>query len=432
MKNDLLARYTQEKSKEIVSDIRTPNLSDLDFLEADSADNKVTLIGNWHGIQEVRYLFVKLIMYLNQFGYKDIILEKPIASEHYYNKYLDTGDEKYWPSYLDPGPFKVLYNWNKALPKSRKIRIWCVDVDQHLVATSMCLNEYVKTITNKKLRNKISKPWYAFEQSFLDAITECLNRLSKEEYGQITSLMKKRGSEANMREAVTLLSKWFHSICEDDIKRFLQNMTRSLMQRRKGRLDYLFRVEDVFKRRRGELISITGGEAYERSFRTLRALIDTMKMESAAINSHDFVVKREEFLKNCIRRVFTLRKKGKFLGFFGSWHIAKSSDDGTERVGKYITKRYGRKRVYSLYLAVYSGEMCNSFTGKTYTIPKVEGFEGVLAHAVSHNMFSLPIEESFFKENEFLARFGQKISHEYYDGCVFIRKTHKLRYSFIE
>ena len=124
-----LEEYVRKNYRKITLDAN--DLSDFSILEPIALNYSVILFGEGqHHTQELRDLFYKLVVFLNKYGYRDIILEAPSSLTYYFNSYLTTGSEEYYQFINDEGGlWKRIYEYNKDLPKEKKIRVWCVDVD---------------------------------------------------------------------------------------------------------------------------------------------------------------------------------------------------------------------------------------------------------------------------------------------------------------
>jgi len=101
------------------------------FLRSIAENNSVILIGEApHRNLEEPDLFLQLIMYLNQFGYRDVVME---GWEYYdtgsVNRYLKTGNPEYFEvtEYPNSHLIENLYQYNKDLPDNRQIRMWFIE-----------------------------------------------------------------------------------------------------------------------------------------------------------------------------------------------------------------------------------------------------------------------------------------------------------------
>lgn len=112
------------------------------LLDSAVKDKKVILCGESHGIAEVADLRVTLLEYLHaNAGVRNLLLEAGYGSTRLIQMYLDTGDEKWLKTSfaeLD-GTFaynreaynawKKVYQWNKSLPETERVRVIGIDVE---------------------------------------------------------------------------------------------------------------------------------------------------------------------------------------------------------------------------------------------------------------------------------------------------------------
>jgi len=109
-----------------------------------------------HHSQESYDILINCIKFLNKFGYRDILVEFPHSFSWFYNKYLQTGDFHYYRIIGDEGDFfKRLYEINKNLPTSKKIKVWGIDVDHLNYAFVYQIEEYIKKISDIQLEERV-------------------------------------------------------------------------------------------------------------------------------------------------------------------------------------------------------------------------------------------------------------------------------------
>lgn len=103
---------------------------EFDFFDHAAENSSLILLGEMHHTQEIYDLEFEFIKYLNKFGYRNVILEIGYSSRYLIERYLETGDETYYPLIFDEGGLiKKIYEYNKELPEDKKISVWGFDVD---------------------------------------------------------------------------------------------------------------------------------------------------------------------------------------------------------------------------------------------------------------------------------------------------------------
>lgn len=141
--------------KENIEPLKNGEKLEFSFYEGPAEEGFLFLIGEGaHYAQEMIDTEFEFIKYLNQFGYRDVFIERGYASKYLIQKYLDTGDEECYRLLSDEGNFiKRIYELNCELPDDRKIRLWPIDVDDSgsLVHGLYMLNEYLSDESFSKL-----------------------------------------------------------------------------------------------------------------------------------------------------------------------------------------------------------------------------------------------------------------------------------------
>lgn len=155
------------------------------FLGQVAKDHSIILFGvGAHHSQESYNILIKCIKYLNKFGYKDIFVEFPHSFSWFYNKYLQTGDFHYYRIVGDEGNFfRELHEFNAKLHPSEKIRVWGIDVDHFNHTVIYQIEEYVKKISDTRLKEKaltILSPFWMQNKEMNINIMETLENIFEE------------------------------------------------------------------------------------------------------------------------------------------------------------------------------------------------------------------------------------------------------------
>jgi hypothetical protein len=424
MDNDAmrLLEYIHAKSRKMQKNI-SPD--DLNFLETPAKTNRVILLGGWHGVQQVEELFGAMVMYLNSYGYRDIILEKPVVNQYYYNMYLETGKKEYLPDFVTTNIFETLYTWNKKLDENRKIRIWCIDLDMSGIGSAIFLKDYSENMP-LSIKRHITPLVEHYEQVLLNPIKQSLNQVH--EHSEIIS------TRTGIRKIMAMLIPWIHSLSDIDTHTFMQTLKKHHTRaNNKEQLELLFCIRKVIQKERKKLVERMGDIIYKRVVAALEDRITAVRINLNSRNVNAFIMEREGFLKSQFKKIYeTMHDMSSVLGHLGMWHAAKSGDR-IEPLGAYLNNinKETRKSVYSLSVLLYSGARCELFTGNVHQIPIIKGtFEDILAHAVDFDTFFLPLEEIFLRNCKIRDRCGIQIGSNY-DSCIFIRKPSILHYSFL-
>lgn len=120
----------------------TTDFKSLRLLESDLSGKEVILTGEMHAVGMNTELELYMLKYLNQKQNVNYLLcETGFASGQLFNKYLDTGDESILKCIyaelkgtaagtMESYEFWVsLYNYNKTLPESKKIKVVGIDIE---------------------------------------------------------------------------------------------------------------------------------------------------------------------------------------------------------------------------------------------------------------------------------------------------------------
>ena len=401
------------------------NLAYLRDLIKENSKN-IIFLGSWHGVQETHDLLIKFIKFFCNEGFRDVILELPVAAEEFYNFYLKTGKLEYWPSYSFPIIFKQLHEFYETLPENKKIHLWCIDIDHDSIATDMYLNNYIRNIRNKEIRSRALHLWDSFKELILQSMVKAFQKIDIKAYDEFKRVIKENNA---IRASMSFLSSWFHEVSEAKIKLFLRIFHGLLRSNIELRLNYILHLKRILRR-------IEKEESLEQVITVLSALEKGIRLSTYSLNSKEFIIKREAFLKEQFKRILKLKKeKIKAIAFLGSWHIMKAPYNGITSVGAEIAKDMGSEKLYSIFTTIYDGEWCNTFTGKTYPLPKISSnsFEAELLKIMEkekiNDVVFLNLLDIIRKIRYTLSvRVNVPVDPKFYDGCILIRKAHKLRY----
>lgn len=120
-------------------DINHLNFEDIGELQKDISGKKLILIGEIHHMAANSILQADLLIYLNKkFGIRHLLLEYGRAEAWLYNKYLETGNEKYI-SYTNPGfnryseflnCWEKIYNYNRFIDPDKRILVHGLDFER--------------------------------------------------------------------------------------------------------------------------------------------------------------------------------------------------------------------------------------------------------------------------------------------------------------
>ena len=159
------------------------------FLEKAFQDNQIILFGvGAHHSQESYDILSMFIKHLTKLGYRDVFVELPHSFTWFYNKYLLTGDVQYYRIIGDEGGFfKKMQRFNSELSSSEKIRVWGIDLDHLNHALTYQIEEYLKVLSNAKLKDEIllflSPFWMQNKEiriNIMESLEEIFKRNKKE------------------------------------------------------------------------------------------------------------------------------------------------------------------------------------------------------------------------------------------------------------
>lgn len=139
--DELIKEYLQKNYSEI--DLKDENeFKDLEIMDSDLKGKEIFFTAEMHGVKANAELEMKFLKYFKEKAdFKYYLLENSYSNAHFINKYLDTGDIQILEEMYEPlkGTFawnkdgynhwKKLYEYNKSLPKSKKIKVIGVDIE---------------------------------------------------------------------------------------------------------------------------------------------------------------------------------------------------------------------------------------------------------------------------------------------------------------
>jgi len=158
LKEDAISVVTNE-----IAPLENSKKFELSFFDRAVDNSSVVLLEEVHYSQEMIDLEFEFVKYLNEKGYRDVVLEMGYSSRYLIQKYLATGDEAYYKLLFDEGNFiKKIYEYNKELPEDKKVIVWGIDVDQSLSLMNgfYMIDEYIQNISDEKLKNDLSEIYW--------------------------------------------------------------------------------------------------------------------------------------------------------------------------------------------------------------------------------------------------------------------------------
>lgn len=139
--DELIKEYLQKNYSEI--DLKDENeFKDLEIMDSDLKGKEIFFTAEVHGVKANAELEMKFLKYFKEKSdFKYYLLENSYSNAHFINKYLDTGDIEILEEIYEPlkGSFawnkssydllKKVYEYNKSLPKTKKIKVVGVDIE---------------------------------------------------------------------------------------------------------------------------------------------------------------------------------------------------------------------------------------------------------------------------------------------------------------
>ena len=408
-----LEEFVRKNYQEIMMDAN--DLSDFAIMEPMALSNSVILFGEGqHHTQELHDLFFKLVVFLSQYGYRDIVIEAPSSQTYYFNAYLKTGIEEYY-RFLDDesGLWKKVYEYNKGLPEEKKIRVWCVDLDHNQVAAVSIVRVCIDGIPEGELKKEMLKRFLWDTNTYIEEFKKVLHN----------------GSASAENTFLSCMYSDFEAI------------------------------KNLFKENRSYLINQIGNEKYQETLDVIIGVIRSLeiceqKTSGSNQNPMDAMRKWREAKENEIKERFVkvyekLPEDAKVLAYFGAWHADKMPRkaeieewDEIETIGHYLPSKYERTKgkVYSIMSVSYKGEYYGGlYTDEKMTLGRTSGsLEEAFANASNHDLWFLDISASKnpFAKYDYLSRSNRAwdqpqyngmngwVNQSKYDGFFFVREIH--------
>ena len=197
-----------------------------------------------HHSQESYDILIECIKHLNKFGYRDLFVEFPYSFTRIYNKYLKTGDYRYYRIIGDEGNFfRRLYEFNVILPSYKQIRIWSIDVDHFNYALIYQIEKYVNKLSGAQLKARILKslsPFWVQNKEMNIKIMETLENTFEEYKEEIIKETNERNFEEIWklikynRLSSQILKDGSNELREKFLKeRFVETYTQLVKKKRK-------------------------------------------------------------------------------------------------------------------------------------------------------------------------------------------------------
>jgi hypothetical protein len=223
------------------------------FFNETAKTHSIILFGTGvHHSQEPHHIVYQFIQYLNSMGYRDILMEFPCSFTWFYNKYLETGALHYYRIVGDEGNFfKQLYQFNESLPSSRKLRVWGMDLDHSLYATVYQIEEYVRDISDVKLKEKILAilcPFWVQNNEMNIYMMECLGKMFWAHRKKLISETTEKdffrmcNTIENSRKSSRVLASGENSEAfrEEFIKKRFADISKKLREKKREKMIILF------------------------------------------------------------------------------------------------------------------------------------------------------------------------------------------------
>ncbi|MGO1470097.1 MAG: erythromycin esterase family protein [Tissierella sp.] len=137
----MVKEYLKENHSKI--DLKDENrFKDLEIIDSDLKGKEVFFTAEIHGVKANAELEMKFLKYFKEkTDFKYYLLENSYSNAYFINKYLETGDIQILEEIYEPlkgtfawnksnyNQFKNLYEYNKSLPESKKIKVLGVDIE---------------------------------------------------------------------------------------------------------------------------------------------------------------------------------------------------------------------------------------------------------------------------------------------------------------
>ena len=412
-----LREFVRKNYQEIAMDVSP--LSDFAMLEPVALNNSVILFGEGqHHVQELHDLFFKFVVFLNQYGYRDIVLEAPSAQTYYFNAYFKTGSEKYY-RFLDDegGLWKKVCEYNESLPEGEKIKVWCVDLDYNQVAA-------------------------------VSIVRTCIDELP----------------ENGLKKTILERFPWDTTIYIEEFNEVLHNGSAFTTFLPRMRTDF-GAIEELFNENRDYLINQIGEKKYRETLDVIKEVIRGLEIYKQTASNDDQYswnpmmrwrqARENEIIERFMKVYEKLPADSKVLAYFGAWHTDKMPRkvriegwDEIETIGHYLSSKYGKTKVHSIISISYKGEHYGSSSSKydrgLYTDDKTgqirtnESLEEIFTNVLDQDFWFLDISSSDnpFARYNYLSRSSRTwdqpeyngmngwINQSKYDSLVFVRTTH--------
>lgn len=155
--------YLNKNNKPInLKDIN--DFSGLEILKDDLKNKKIIFTGEDHTLDKDNLFKIKMIKYLqNEIDLKYYLDESGYANAYFFNKYLNSGDEKILKQAFnqvkgtalyntdDYNFYKSLYEFNQTLPEDKRIEIVGIDIEHGGLSSYEYLMDIMK---NKDLKTE--------------------------------------------------------------------------------------------------------------------------------------------------------------------------------------------------------------------------------------------------------------------------------------
>jgi len=178
--------------------------ADLAIMDSDIKGKKIFFTGEVHGIKANEELNMKFLKYFKEkTNFKYYLCETAYSDAYFINKYLETGDIKILEEIYKPlkGTFawnkdsynhwKKLYEYNKTLPKKKRIQVIGVDIEHQPANAYRFL---VDVLPEKEVPKEIKES--------IDKIKDTFNNLDKIGYEAILKCSKELQKDIEEKEDI--------------------------------------------------------------------------------------------------------------------------------------------------------------------------------------------------------------------------------------